>query len=414
MLAKKDGECFVLPCTKVSDFPVAEHRGVMIDLARGTKPFDEFVEDIILIAKMKMNYLHLHIFDSQGLAVELDSLPVECYIKNYYTKEEMRQVIELADVLALELIPEFDMPAHSKKLVECFSELGCDTEEKITGWAICAGEEKAYELYEGIINELANMFPGEYLHIGGDEIEFGDIPHLEYLCHWNSCKKCIQKCNEEGIKDRQELYYYFILRIYDIVKKTGKKMVMWSDQLDCSKEIPLPKDILMQFWRVAAEGRGPVDGCSMEAQMDAGYTLINSCYEYVYGDLEEYMNTDKIIDWHWANCSKDKSEAEDKIIGSEFCAWEYGNKEKCSHYEYTFAPSVVVMADKLWNGDKLNFTDEYQKAVTKALLGCLTPDDLNLFKCFGAVIPPKDDSLAYFENIKCDKAEFLKVTSKNS
>ena len=126
------------------------------------------------------------------------------------------------------------------------------------------------------------------------------------------------------------------------------------------------------------------------------------------------MNTDKIIDWHWANCSKDKSEAEDKIIGSEFCAWEYGNKEKCSHYEYTFAPSVVVMADKLWNGDKLNFTDEYQKAVTKALLGCLTPDDLNLFKCFGAVIPPKDDSLAYFENIKCDKAEFLKVTSKNS
>lgn len=405
VLAKIDGGEILLPYTKIHDFPVAKHRGVMIDLARGIKPFDELIEDIVLIAKMKMNYLHLHLFDSQGSCVKLDSLPVECCIKDFYTKEEMQRVIEIADILALDIIPEFDMPAHSKKLVECYSELGCDTEEENTGWTICAGEEKAYKFYEKIINELATMFSGEYIHIGGDEIEFADVPRLKYLCHWNSCKKCMQRCKEEGLKDRQELYYYFILRIYDIVKKAGKKMIMWSDQLDCSREIPLPKDIIMQFWRIASRGRGPIKDCSMEAQIKAGYVLINSFFEYVYGDLEEYMNANKIKNWHWENCALNKEGISDKIIGSEFCAWEYGNMEKYSHYKYTFAPSVVVMADKLWNGDKLEFTCEYSKAVTRSIIGCSTPDDLDIFKCFGSVIPPKDDRLAYIDRIECSKDE---------
>ena len=406
ILAKKEGEYFSLPYTAISDFPVASYRGVLIDLGRGTKPVDELLEDIVLMAKMKMNYLHLHLVDHPGLCVQLDSLPIECCLNNPYTKEEMQRVIELADVLALDIIPEFDMPAHSKKLIKCFSELGCDIEDENTGWTICAGEEKVYKLFEEVIKELATMFPGDYIHIGGDELDFADVPHLKYLCHWDNCVKCKNKCKEEGLKNRQELYYYFIKRIYEIVKKFGKKMIMWSDQLDCSKEIPLPKDIIMQYWRIAAPGRGPVEGCSMEAQLEAGYVLINSPYEYVYGDLEGFMRAEKIKNWHWENCALQEDNISDKIIGSELCEWEYGNDKKYPHYKYSFAPSVVVMADKLWNGDNLEFTEQYSKGVTKAIIGTSTPDNLDLFKFFGSVIPPKDDKLAYIDNVKCNKSEF--------
>lgn len=404
MLARKEGDEFRFPCVEIHDFPVAAHRGVMLDLARGIKPLDDMIEDIILIAKSKMNYLHLHLFDSAGSCVKLNSLPEECCIENFYTRDEMYRIIELADVLALDIIPEFDMPAHSKKLVKYFEEFACDTDEESSGWTICAGEEKVYAFYQKVIEELSALFPGEYIHIGADELEFADMPKFNCFCHWGSCRKCVKKCKEEGLSDRQELFYYFVRRIYDMVKQSGKKMIMWSDQLDCSRVISLPKDIIMHFWRVAAEGRGPVDGCSMEAQIDAGYTIINSYYDYVYCDIEECMTAEKFKDWHWEACSIPRSEVKGKILGSELCAWSYGkNNETYDHYKYSFAPTIVVMADKLWNGENLNFDSEYQQALTRAVLDQSTPVGLNLFQCFGSVIPPKDGSLAYYDKIKCDK-----------
>ena len=407
MMASMDEQGFTINTAVIDDYPVLAHRGVMLDLARGIKPFETLIADIVLAAKVKMSHLHLHLFDSKGVCVKLDALPQECSLDNCYTKEQMKEIVKLAEILALEIIPEFDMPAHSKKLVASMKELGCDIvgDEENTNWTTCPGTEKTYEVYQAVINELVELFPSEYFHIGGDELEFTDVPEIKQLCHWNSCSKCRQKIEEEKLADRQELYYYFILRIYEMVKQAGRKMIMWSDQIDCNRKAVLPNDIIMQFWRVAEKGRGPVENCSMNAQLKMGYKVINSYYPETYIDCEEYMSAKTIAAWRWDKSPECDKELAENVFGSEVCAWEYGNAEKYSHYDRTLAPNIVIMADKLWNGADLVFDEKYEIYLTKAILGPSTPEGLNIFKCFGSVIPPRNDEYAYYDEIKCQKAE---------
>ena len=136
------------------DEPAMNHRGVMIDLARGIPTKERFIDDIILIAKAKFNILHLHLTDNGGSAIKLSSLKEEMYIKNAYEISEMKELVDLCDALCLEIIPEFDVPGHSNKLISNYQALACEPEftEKCD-WALCAGEEETYILVEKIINE---------------------------------------------------------------------------------------------------------------------------------------------------------------------------------------------------------------------------------------------------------------------
>jgi len=411
MMAYTREEGFLLKHINAEDYPVAQHRGIMLDLARGIKPIDTLKADILLAAKAKMNILHLHLYDSKGVCFKMDCLPRECCLDNCYTKDQMREIVHLAEVLALEIIPEFDMPAHSKKLVGCLENLACDVDgtEGNTRWTVCAGTEDTYILYEQVINEIAELFPGEYIHVGGDELEFRNRLELEQLCHWNYCRKCRKKMEEEHLADRQELLHYLLLRIYAMVKKAGRKMMMWSDQLDCNRPAVLPKDIRMQFWRVAGKGNGPRENCSMNNQLKMGYTLINSHFPETYVDFERYMTAQSISDWRWDRRPETEPQYAQQILGSEICAWEYGNHEKYAHYDRSLASTMMVMADKLWNGDVLNFDEAYETALTKAVLGTVAPEGLNIFRCIGSVLPPRENTYAYWDQITCTKEDIAET-----
>ena len=410
-VAGSDG--YSLDGTVVEDAPVAAHRGVMLDLARGIMPLERVKDDVILIAKAKINILHLHLYDSKGSCMQLDSLPEACCIENYYSKAQMRELAALADALALEVIPEFDMPAHSKQLLKVLPDLGCalpDGQEN-TNWTICAGSEEVYSLYETVIQEIAEVFPGEYFHVGGDELEFQDLPQ-PLLCHWEQCSRCRQKMQEEGLANRQELLYHFLNRINESVKGIGRQMIMWSDQIDCTMPRGLSEDIIMHFWRVAGKGRGPHENCSMNGQLAMGYTMVNSYYPETYVDIESYISSEKLTDWRW-DLRPDCDEAyKAQIIGSELCVWEYGNKRQYSHYDRSLAPAIFLMADKLWNGDVLVYDVAYRQALTKGVLGIGAEADLDLFQCLGDVLPPRTEEYAYYEKITCDKEAVLKTLEK--
>ena len=407
MMAKKTDKGFAIAPATVEDYPVLNHRGVMLDLARGVKKFETLLADMVLIAKSKMNYLHLHLFDSKGVCMEMDSLPEEIRLPNYYSKDQIREIVKFAEVLGLEVIPEFDMPAHARKLSSVVNEVSCEIPEDVenTRWTICPGSDKTYEMYQSIINELVEIFPCKYFNIGGDELEFLDLPKLKQLCHWDLCPKCQKKMKEEKLSDKQDLYYYFIGRIYEMVKAAGRTMIMWSDQIDCNRPCPLSRDIIMHFWRVAEKGRGPVENCSMNAQLKMGFRVINSHFPETYVDLDEYMSEKTITDWRWDKRPECDDELSQNVFGSEVCAWEYGNEAEYMHYYRTLAPNVVIMGDKLWNGGELVFNEEYEKSLTRAVLGLDTPEGLNIFKCFGSIIPPRSKDYAYYDNIKCSKEE---------
>ncbi len=414
MLATSVKDGFSFPLCDIEDGPIALHRGVLLDLARGVKDFNILKDHIVLIGKAKMNVLHLHLNDSIGVCFEMECMPESYRMDGAYTKAQMLEIKDLAEVLGLEIVPEFDIPGHATKLIKAMPELCCDVEgksvEDMSNWAVCAGTEQVYKIFEEAIKEVIEMFPGRYFHIGGDELEFPDVPELNALCYWSECSKCKALREKEGLKDRQELYYYFVNRIYGIVKSCGRQMIMWSDQIDCMRPAVLPKDIIMQFWRVASEGRGPIEGCSMNAQLKMGYTVINSYYPETYFDLEEYMSSKTLLDWHWQKRPVCDTELTKNIIGSELSAWEYGNIKDYPHYELSLPSAVFLFADKLWNGMDLEYTEEYSKALTKAILGADMPENLDVFACIGDILPPrKKDEKIYKDKITVGK-DFIDAT----
>ena len=401
---------------EIKDYPEASHRGVMLDVARGVMPMPRLISDIVLIAKAKMNVLHLHLADSKGVAVELKSLPESYRLQGSYTAEDIEKIKEICEILALDIIPEFDMPAHSTMLLKLFPEMRCDVDvENPSLWTVCAASEEAYALYEKIIAELSAMFPrAKYFHIGGDEIEFLDLADKEKsprICHWNECRRCRSKMMREGLSDRAELHYSFINRMNAVVKSHGKRTVMWSDQIDCNKPKGIDGDVLMHFWRIAGRGRGPHDGCSMKLQLDYGYEMINSYYPRTYVDMEEYMNAENLASWRWDEDPIVAENQKKQLIGGETCAWEYGNVDVYPHYARSLPSSIFLMGDKLWGGEKRSFTERDEILLTRAVFGLAAPRDFNIYSIFGSILPPRDDRRYYAERVRLDNSEREKLSS---
>lgn len=414
MMATATEEGFLLEQVEATDYPVSQYRGIMLDLARGIKPLDILKADMVLIAQAKMNVLHLHLSDNKGMSVRLDCLPEAYLWENCYSKDDMRSIVALADVLGLELIPEFDLPAHSKKLTNTLEALACDTDEGVenTRWTVCAGSEETYALYEKVIYELAEIFPGKYFHIGGDELEFLNRPEIKQLCHWKHCRKCRKKMQEENIPDQQALFYYLINRVHSIVKATGKTMIMWSDFLDFTRPAGLPTDIIMQYWRKATPGRGTVENYSMNSHLQYGYKVINSEYKETYIDFPKYMTEERLSTFRWDQRPEIEPQYAENVLGCEICAWEYGNAAKYQHYNRTLAPSLVAAADKQWNGDVMVFDKAYRIALTNAVFGCSKPGDVDLWQCVGSIMPPKDDSYAHWDKVQCTKDDVAQTLTR--
>lgn len=395
----EDGQ-LLLPDVALTEAPAARHRGVMLDVARGVMPMARMIEDVVLAAKAGMNVLHLHLSDSRGTALELTSLPTEYRLKDPYTREEIAALLSLCRALGLEVIPEFDMPAHSRLLLNLFPQLACDVDAEYTSfWTVCGGNEEAYALYERIIAEIADWFPeAKYLHIGGDEIEFRDIADKEALprfCHWQECRRCRALREREGLGDRQDQWYYFINRINAIVKKHGKRTVIWSDQIDCQRPKGIDGDVLLHFWRIAWPGRGPYEGCTMQKQLDMGYELINSYFPRTYIDLESYVSSANLATWRWDEDPECREDTKGQILGSELAAWEYGNVAEYPHYAYSLPSGIFLMGEKLWSGEKRPYTEADETDLTRAVLGAACPEGLNVFRGIGDILPPRRNTLAY-------------------
>lgn len=416
LVVKRDGALYIKE-TEIDDCPEASHRGIMLDPARKPMDFERLKYDLIVAAKCKMNVFHFHFAEAEGIAVRMDCLPNSAFHEDAYTKEQIKELNELCDVLALEIIPEFDMPGHSFKLTSAFPNLCCKGNiEKRSDWVICAGNEDTYALYEKIIAETFELFPsGRYFHMGGDELEMLDegAEYLNYRCHWDDCDTCRALMQKEGI-DRRGLYYYFVNRINAIVKKHGRRMIMWNDQVDCTRPRGIDADVIMDYWRVAGRGRGPVEGCSMQKLLDYGYDVINCNYPDTYVDFESYMTTDKLAGWHWHERPECKPENKAQILGSEVNAWEYGNEKEYSHYAHSLPSAIALMADKLWMGDKHNYTVADRIALTRTLLGACVPEGFNVFDAIGSIFPPRDtktNMLSYRGKVVLSESEIKDVIS---
>lgn len=230
-----------LPKLKIDDYPRFSYRSFMLDVARYYYPVTDIKKLIDVIAMLKLNYLHLHLTEDQGWRVQIDRYPLltekgskrsHTNFNNkphegFYTKQDIKEIVDYARQKYVKVVPEIDMPGHMVSAISCYKHLGCfDREiEVATHWGVkhdilCAGKNSTMEFVKGVLDEIFEMFPDGYVHIGGDEA---------VKTRWNLCPNCKKKMDELGV-DANGLQSYFMNEVASYVKENGKTAIVWNEE----------------------------------------------------------------------------------------------------------------------------------------------------------------------------------------
>jgi len=387
LIEKKENRWIILSC-EIKDWPDFTWRGFMADPAREFIPLSRLKEYIRSMAYNKLNILHVHFADAESFTIETKSYPQlnRTTHKGYhgvYSKKEVKELISYADEYKIEIIPEIDIPGHSTHILKLFPELHCQPKKgKLSNWTMCVGSEKTYQFLDQLFSEIVPLFPSKYFHIGTDELEFKDDIDNVFIS-WRQCRVCQELMKKEGLRNIQELFYYFLRRVQRILKKHGKQMMIWNDNIDIAKPHNVPKDVLIHFWRVAAPGRGPRKNCSLAKFLKDGFQVVNSYYPETYFN---YIQDYKLARWHPVSKPLVPAQFQKAVLGGEMCAWEYGWKDYCSR---VLPPIWAMFADRVWNKKKISNLKTFARALPKHIFGPQVSPELNsLFEVLGSIRLP--------------------------
>lgn len=312
-----NGIKYVLPFVEIKDFPKLGWRGLMFDVARHFFTKDEVKQFIDAMVRYKYNILHLHLTDDEGWRIEIKGFPKLTEVgawnvkrvgefgdfipptadepRNYggfYTQDDIRELVEYARQRFVNILPEVDVPGHSLAAIASYPELSCTPDavnykvrsgEKIMDWSggappkalldntLCPANEKVYSFMDSVISQLAELFPFEYIHLGGDEAPIN---------YWQNNDQIKALMAREGIKKITEVQGYFTRRVEKLVESKGKKMMAWDEVLEGGVS---PSTAVMS-WRGMKYG--------IEAANN-GHEVVMSPTTYAYLD---YMQADQITE----------------------------------------------------------------------------------------------------------------------
>lgn len=282
----------LVPCVHIADTPRYRWRGMLLDCGRHFMD-KEFVKRCIdLLAYHKMNVLHWHLTEDQGWRIEIQQFPkltgVGAWRKatrdseqprdsagrygGFYTQRDVREIVMYAQSRGVIVVPEIEMPGHCGAALAAYPQLSCTGGpfEVCTTWGVhedvyCAGNEETFAFLEGVLGEVAALFPGAYIHIGGDECP---------KTRWKACAKCQARIKAEGLADEHELQSWFVRRVEKILAEKGKRLIGWDEILEGG----LAPNSTVQSWR-------GFDGAVAAAT--AGHDVISSPTSHCYLDYAQ-------------------------------------------------------------------------------------------------------------------------------
>lgn len=270
LCAEHDGR---MPYCELEDAPEHPWRGLLIDVCRHFFPISTVKTLVDLMAYYKYNRLHLHLTEDQGFRFESERFPLlnsvgsvrkSTFVRHrgfagqdnvphggYYTKAELRELVTYAKARAIEIVPEIDMPGHALSMIAAYPELACVSEsvEVATRFGVtdfsnkllCAGSERTYDFLFSLLEEVLEIFPFPYVHIGGDEA---------LKSEWKRCERCQSVMRENGLKDERELQGFMLNRVIDFLASCGREAIVWNDGL-CRG---LDPRAIVQYWTPLAHG----------------------------------------------------------------------------------------------------------------------------------------------------------------
>ncbi len=291
---------FSVPCLSIDDAPRFKWRGLLIDPARFYISIEEMKRYVDYMLLHKLNRLQVHFTDSQGWRIDIrkypalvttgaigvgnqrknvrtypeeDSKPKGCY---FYTREELKDVVAYAADRGVTVVPEIEMPGHTGALLRSCPELNCRGSDRIRpGHSICVGQENTYRTLENILDEVMEVFPSRYIHLGTDECWRGN---------WEHCTDCRSKMKELGVSETLPLHGYFVERMSDYLQSKGRTAAGWDEIFETGSK----PGILGMFWR----GHSPAVVRMVKEAAQKGQLLVTTPTTHCYLDYRQAKTLD--------------------------------------------------------------------------------------------------------------------------
>jgi len=377
-------EKVALPCLEIQDSPRFGYRGMHLDVSRHFFPVEAIKRYIDLLAMHKLNVFHWHLTDDNGWRIDIKRYPLltsvgawrkdtrdkpwtfysiisnpkeEKPYGGFYTQDEVKDVIAYASSKHISIIPEIEMPGHSMAVLAAYPELSCsglpykkpdDVPFEFTD-PLCAGNEKTFEFLQNVLTEVIQLFPGKYIHVGGDEAR---------KTPWAKCEKCKRRMEEQQLKDVEELQSYFITRMERFISSKGKVMIGWDEILEGG----LAPGATVMSWRGE---KGGIDAAKM------GHDVIMTPYSVTYfdgiqhesrteGQTQPMLNSlEHVYAYNPVPAELTENESQ-HVLGVQACMWtEYVQEE--TTIQSRVLPRMSSLAEIAWtNLENKNLTDFMQ------------------------------------------------------
>ncbi len=369
---------WVAPCVEVEDVPRFVWRGVMLDVARYFQTKEEVLKFVDLLALHKMNSLHLHLTDDQGWRIEIKKYPklteVGAWRKEtlvghaskskeydgkrhggFYTQDDLRQIVAYAQARHIRVMPEIEMPGHAQAAIAAYPELGnLDKRLEVhTTWGVNENvynvEESTIQFMQDVLIEVLDIFPSEFIHVGGDE-----VPKTQ----WKQNPKAQARIKELGLKNEEELQSYFIKRMDQFLTEKGRRLIGWDEILEGG----LAPNATVMSWR-------GMDGGITAAR--SGHDVVmaptsNTYLDFYQGDPKREplsiggsLPLRKVYDFEPVPASLTVTEAK-RILGTQGQLWaEYIPNPQ--HLEYMAFPRVTALAEVAWSAREAKNYESFLK-----------------------------------------------------
>lgn len=382
------------PSAEVSDWPRFGYRGLMLDVSRHFSDVEMVKRTIDMLALHQLNIFHWHLTDDQGWRIEIKSHPeltevgawrddtvVGRYLGGtdyptdgkrhggFYTQEQIREIVAYAKERYIEIIPEIDLPGHTSAVLAAYPQLGCeDKEYKVANrWGVirdvlCAGNPASLDLFKDIMDEVCKLFPGKYIHLGGDEC---------VKERWKACPKCQKKIKELGLKDGNRyskedyLQSWFMGEVASFVQSKGKRVIGWDEILE---GVPMDDSVIMS-WRgteggitAAKMGHDVVMTPTSDMYFDQSQTLASQLEEIPVGG---FINVMKVYSYEPLPASL-TPEQQKHILGCQANVWcEYMPEERIRQYQ--ILPRLAALSEVQWTMPERKNYKDFLKRLPKML-----------------------------------------------
>lgn len=382
------------PSAEVSDWPRFGYRGLMLDVSRHFSDVEMVKRTIDMLALHQLNIFHWHLTDDQGWRIEIKSHPeltevgawrddtvVGRYLGGtdyptdgkrhggFYTQEQIREIVAYAKERYIEIIPEIDLPGHTSAVLAAYPQLGCeDKEYKVANrWGVirdvlCAGNPASLDLFKDIMDEVCDLFPGKYIHLGGDEC---------VKDRWKACPKCQKKIRELGLKDGSRyskedyLQSWFMGEVASYVQSKGKRVIGWDEILE---GVPMDDSVIMS-WRgteggitAARMGHDVVMTPTSDMYFDQSQTLASQLEEIPVGG---FINVMKVYSYEPLPASL-APEQQKHILGCQANVWcEYMPEERIRQYQ--MLPRLAALSEVQWTMPERKNYKDFLKRLPKML-----------------------------------------------